>query len=358
MGRVYNFSAGPSILPESVLEQASREMLDYRGSGMSVMEMSHRSKVFAGIMEEALAVTRELFNIPEDYTVLFLQGGATLQFSMVPLNLLSREGKAGFIDTGSWSQKAFKEASRFGNAAIIASSKDENYTFIPKIQRIEDDFDYIHITSNNTIYGTRFMDFPDTKDVPLVADMSSNIGSEPFDVSKFGLIYAGAQKNLGPAGVTLVIIRNDLIGKEQEKTPIYLQYKIHAEKDSLYNTPPAYSTYVMSLVLQYLKKEGGLEEIGRRNREKADILYNFIDNSSFYRGTVRKEDRSLMNIPFVLEKDELTPVFLEEAEKNGLVNLKGHRSVGGVRASIYNAMPTAGVKKLVDFMKNFEQEKG
>lgn len=358
MGRIYNFSAGPSMLPETVLEQAAKEMLDYRGSGMSVMEMSHRSKVFAGIMEEALAVTRDVFKISADYTVLFLQGGATLQFSMVPLNLLRQGGKAGFIDTGSWSQKAFKEAGKFGNASILASSKDENYTFIPKIPRIEEDFDYIHVTSNNTIYGTRFRNFPDTKDTPLVADMSSNIGSEPIDVSKFGLIYAGAQKNLGPAGVTLVIIRNDLIGKERENTPVYLQYKIHAEKGSLYNTPPAYSIYVLSLVLQYLKKEGGLEEIGRRNREKADILYNFLDSSSFYRGTVRKEDRSLMNIPFVLENDELTSLFLEEAEKNGLVNLKGHRSVGGVRASIYNAMPAAGVNKLVDFMKNFEQERG
>ncbi len=358
MARVFNFSAGPSTLPEPVLKQAAAEMLDYKGSGMSVMEMSHRSKVFAGIMEEAVSAARELFKVPKDYTVLFVQGGATLQFSMVPLNLLSENGQAGFLDTGNWSQKALKEAGRYGKASILASSKDENYSYIPQFPKLEETFDYVHITTNNTIYGTRITSIPDTGPVPLVADMSSNIASEPVDVSKFDLIYAGAQKNLGPAGVTLVIIRNDLIGKHRDITPVYLQYSTHAEKNSLYNTPPCYAIYVTSLVLQYLKKEGGLEEIGRRNREKADLLYSFLDKSDLYNGTVRREDRSLMNIPFVLTKEDLTEDFLKEAEQEGLVNLKGHRSVGGVRASVYNAMPIEGVQKLVGFMSRFEEKRG
>jgi phosphoserine aminotransferase len=356
MARVFNFSAGPSTLPEEVLKKAASEMLDYRGSGMSVMEMSHRSKVFQGIIEEAEALVRELMTVPDDYSVLFLQGGAWTQFAMVPLNLFGRNGKADYVDTGSWSSKTAKEAEKYGTVRVIASSKDRNYTYIPEFPGVNPDADYIHITTNNTIYGTRYTEIPKTGAVPLVADMSSNILSEPVDVNDFGVIYAGAQKNLGPAGVTLVIIKNELSGNHIDSAPTMLRYETHVKAKSMHNTPPCYGIYIVKLVLEWIKDHGGVRGVYEMNREKAAVLYDYLDSSSFYKGTVRKEDRSLMNVPFVLPKDELNERFLESAAEEGLVNLKGHRSVGGMRASIYNAMPEEGVEKLVEFMKRFEKE--
>lgn len=356
MARVFNFSAGPSTLPEEVLKKASSEMLDYRGSGMSVMEMSHRSKVFQGIIEEAEALVRELLSVPEDYNVLFLQGGAWTQFAMVPLNLFGRNGKADYVDTGSWSSKAAKEAEKYGTVRVIASSKDRNYTYIPEFPGTNPDADYIHITTNNTIYGTRYTSMPKTGGIPLVADMSSNILSEPVDVTDFGIIYAGAQKNLGPAGVTLVIIKKELSGNHIEYTPTMLRYETHVKAKSLFNTPPCYGIYIVKLVLEWIKEHGGVRGVHEMNREKAALLYDYLDSSNFYKGTVREQDRSLMNVPFVLPKEELNESFLEKAAGEGLVNLKGHRSVGGMRASIYNAMPKEGVEKLVDFMQKFEKE--
>jgi len=358
MNRVYNFSAGPSMLPESALKKAAEEMLCYGNSGMSVMEMSHRSKDYEAIINDAEALLRELMNIPGNYKVLFLQGGASSQFAMVPLNLMKKTGKADFVITGQWSKKAIQEASRYGETVKIASSEDAVFNYIPKLDKstFSKDASYFHITLNNTIYGTRYTSLPDTGDVPLVADMSSNILSEVVDVSKFGLIYAGAQKNMGPAGLTVVIIREDLIGDAMDITPTMFNYEIHAKNGSMYNTPPTYSIYMMKLVLEWVKEQGGVAAMQKINEEKAAILYDFLDNSELFKGTVVKEDRSLMNVPFVTGNEDLDAKFVKEAKEAGFVNLKGHRTVGGMRASIYNAMPVEGVKALVEFMKKFEAE--
>lgn len=357
MKRVYNFSAGPSILPLEVLEKAQKELLSYADSGMSVMELSHRSKLFTEVIEKAEQDLRELMNIPDNYKVLFLQGGATLQFSMVPLNLM-QNGKAGFVHTGSWSKKAIQEAEKFGEVEVIASSADRGFNYIPNLDEVEFDpeLDYIHITTNNTIEGTAFTDIPDTGNIPLVADMSSNILSEAIDVNKFGIIYAGAQKNIGPAGLTIVIIREDLIGKARADCPIMLDYKTHSESNSLYNTPPTFGIYMASLVFEWLKGLGGIEAMETRNRKKAQLLYDFLDESDFFTTPVDKASRSLMNIPFVTPSKELDAAFIEEAKAAGLETLKGHRSVGGMRASIYNAMPVEGVELLVDVMREFEKK--
>ncbi len=356
MGRVYNFSAGPSMLPEPVLRKAAEEMLDYRGTGMSVMEMSHRSKVYISIIEKAESMIRKLMGIPDNYSVLFLQGGASSQFAMVPMNLMNKSKKADYVNTGNWSKKAISEAKLFGAANVIASSEDKNFTYIPDSFKISEDADYVHVTSNNTLEGTRFVKFPKTGDIPLVADMSSDIMSVAFDVSQFGLIYAGAQKNLGPAGVTIVIIRNDLIGRHIEKTPTMLRYDTHTKEKSLYNTPPCYAIYIAGLVFEWIEEMGGIKAIEAANYEKAKILYDFLDNSEMFTNPVIKEDRSIMNIPFTAPNDELNEKFISESEKAGLCTLRGHRLVGGMRASIYNAMPLSGVKKLVEFMKAFEME--
>ena len=357
MARVYNFSAGPSMLPESVLAKAAAEMLDYEGSGQSVMEMSHRSKVYQGIIDDCEALLREVMNIPDNYKVLFLQGGASSQFTMIPMNLMTGSGKADYVLTGQWATKAQKEAARYGQANIVASSKDKTFSYIPKLDpsTFTKDADYFHICMNNTIYGTVYHELPDTGDVPLVADISSCILSGPIDVSKFGVLYAGAQKNMAPAGLTIVIIREDLLGKAMESTPTMFDYQIHADNGSMYNTPPCYTIYMAKLVLEWVKNEvGGLENMLVRNQKKADLLYNFLDNSKMFKGTVVPEDRSLMNVPFVTGNEELDAKFVKEATAAGFVNLKGHRSVGGMRASIYNAMPYEGVEKLVAFMKEFE----
>lgn len=358
MSRVYNFSAGPSVLPEPVLRTAADEMLDYHGSGQSVMEMSHRSKTYQAIIDEAEALLREIMEIPDNYKVLFLQGGASSQFAMVPLNLMNKSGKADFVLTGQWATKAYKEAARYGEANVVASSKDKTFSYIPKLDpaTFTKDADYFHICMNNTIYGTKYHELPETGDVPLVADVSSCILSEPIDVKRFGVLYAGAQKNMAPAGLTVVIIREDLIGNAQEITPTMFNYQTHAENGSMFNTPPCYTIYIMKLVLEWLKNEiGGLEKMKEINEKKAKLLYDFLDQSKLFRGTVVKEDRSLMNIPFVTGNEELDAKFVKEAAAAGFVNLKGHRTVGGMRASIYNAMPVEGVEKLVAFMKAFEE---
>ena len=354
MSRVYNFSAGPSCLPEEVLRQAADEMMDYKGTGMSVMEMSHRSKPYQAIIDETEALARELMGIPDNYKVLFLQGGASLQFAMIPMNLMVNHKRAAFMNTGAWSDKAIKEAKKFGEALVVASSKETTFNHIPEIPAVPENIDYFYICANNTIYGTKFNEFPKTGDVPLIADFSSSIMSEKIDVSKFGLIFAGAQKNLGPAGVCLVIIRDDLVGKAPESTPTMLNYQTHVDNGSMFNTPPTYAIYIMGLVFQWLKKNGGIDAIEKINREKAKILYDFLDSSSLFKGTVAVKDRSLMNVPFVTGNEELDAAFIKEATAAGFVNLKGHRSVGGMRASIYNAMPLKGVQALVDFMKAFE----
>ncbi len=359
MKRVYNFSAGPSMLPEPVLRRAAEEMLDYKGSGQSVMEMSHRSKVYGGIIQSAESLLREVMNIPENYKVLFLQGGASSQFAMVPLNLLTGSKKADFVLTGQWSTKAYKEAARYGEAHVVASSKDKTFTYIPKLDpaTFTKDADYFHICMNNTIYGTMYHELPQTGGVPLVADISSCALSQPLDVSKFGILYAGAQKNMGPAGLTVVIIREDLIGHAMDITPTMFNYKTHADNGSMFNTPPCYAIYICGLVLEWLKNDvGGLAEMEKINRKKAGVLYDFLDGSKLFRGTVVKEDRSLMNIPFVTGSDATDKKFVAAAEEHDFVNLKGHRTVGGMRASIYNAMPVEGVEKLVDFMAKFEKE--
>lgn len=358
MSRVYNFSAGPSMLPEEVLKTAADEMLEYGKTGQSVMEMSHRSKEYDEIIKTAEKDLRELMNIPDNYEVLFLQGGASTQFAMVPLNLMNKNHKADYIITGQWANKAYKEAARYGEARIVASSKDKTFSYIPKVkaEEFDKDADYVHICFNNTIYGTKYNYIPDTGDVPLVADISSCILSEPIDVKKFGVLYAGAQKNVAPAGVTIVIIRKDLIGNAMDITPTMLNYATHSESASLFNTPPCYNIYIAGLVFKWLKKLGGLEVMKKRNEEKAKILYDFLDSSKLFKGTVVKEDRSLMNVPFVTGSDELDAKFIAAAKENGFVNIKGHRSVGGMRASIYNAMPKEGVEKLVAFMKKFEEE--
>ena len=361
MARVVNFSAGPSVLPEKVLKTAAEEMLDYKGSGQSVMEMSHRSKVYDGIIKECEALLREVMGIPDNYKVLFLQGGASSQFAMVPLNLMTGSGKADFVITGQWANKAYKEAARYGDAHVVASSQDKTYSYIPKLDpaTFTKDADYFHICMNNTIYGTRDTTLPDTGDVPLVADVSSCILSEPLDVSKFGLLYAGAQKNMAPAGLTVVIIREDLIGHAKELTPTMFNYKTHADNDSMFNTPPCYAIYICKLVLEWLKNDiGGLENMKAINEKKAALLYDYLDSSKLFKGTVVKEDRSLMNVPFVTGDADLDAKFVKEATEAGLVNLKGHRTVGGMRASIYNAMPVEGVEKLVAFMTQFEKANG
>ena len=359
MARVFNFSAGPSMLPEAVLTKAAAEMLDYEGSGQSVMEMSHRSKVYQSIIDTAEALLREIMNIPDNYKVLFLQGGASSQFAMVPMNLMTGSGKADYIITGQWAKKAYKEAARYGAARAVASSEDKTFSYIPKVAKedLDPEADYVHICMNNTIYGTVYHDLPDTGDVPLVADISSCILSRPIDVSKFGVLYAGAQKNMAPSGVTVVIIREDLIGKAMDITPTMFNYQTHADNGSMFNTPPCYTIYIMKLVLEWLKNEvGGLEKMWEINEKKAKMLYDFLDGSALFRGTVVPEDRSLMNVPFVTGNDELDAKFVKEATAAGFVNIKGHRSVGGMRASIYNAMPVAGVEALVAFMKKFEEE--
>lgn len=354
--RVFNFAAGPSTLPLDVLKQAQSEFLDYQNSGMSISEMSHRSKTFMAVNDEANALLRELMSIPSDYSVLFVQGGASQQFASVPLNLMT-SGKADYIVTGNFAGKAQEEAQKYGNAKIVASSKDKNFTYIPNVDDIEfsSSADYVHITSNNTIFGTRYTKFPKTK-APLVADMSSNILSEEVNVSDFGLIYAGAQKNIAPAGVTIVIVKNDLLGKQLDICPTMLNYQIQAKNDSLYNTPPCFPIYISMLVFRWLKNLGGVKAIQEINEYKAGLLYDFIDNSSLYKNFVNKKDRSIMNVPFVTGSEELDAKFIKEATANGLVSLKGHRLVGGMRASIYNAMPVEGVKALIEFMKKFELE--
>lgn len=358
MSRVYNFSAGPAVLPESVLKSAAEEMLDYKGCGMSVMEMSHRSKAFEEIIKTAESDLRELMHIPDNYKVLFLQGGASQQFAMIPMNLMKNK-VADYIVTGQWAKKAYQEAAKYGKVNKIASSEDKTFSYIPDCSDlpISEDADYVYICENNTIYGTKFKELPNTKGKTLVADVSSCFLSEPVDVSKYGIIYGGVQKNIGPAGVVIVIIREDLITEDVlPGTPTMLTYKTHADADSLYNTPPAYGIYICGKVFQWLKEMGGLETMKERNERKAKILYDFLDQSKLFKGTVEKKDRSLMNVPFVTGSDELDAKFVKEAKAAGLENLKGHRSVGGMRASIYNAMPEEGVQALVDFMKKFEEE--
>ena len=358
MSRVYNFSAGPAVLPEEVLKEAAEEMLDYRGCGMSVMEMSHRSKVFDEIIKEAEADIRTLMNIPDNYKVLFLQGGASQQFAAIPMNLMKNK-KAGYIITGQWAKKAFAEAKMYGEAVELASSADKTFSYIPDCSDlpITDDMDYVYICENNTIYGTKFKTLPNTKGKDLVADVSSCFLSEPVDVSKYGIIYGGVQKNVGPAGMVIVIIREDLIRDDVlPGTPTMLKYKTQADNDSLYNTPPCYDIYICGKVFKWLLKNGGLTAMKEINEKKAKILYDYLDSSKLFKGTVRKEDRSLMNVPFVTGNEELDAKFVKEATAAGFVNLKGHRTVGGMRASIYNAMPIEGVEKLVEFMRKFEEE--
>ena len=358
MSRVYNFSAGPSMLPEAALKMAAEQMLNYEGSGQSVMEMSHRSAEYQAIIDETEALLRELMNIPENYKVMFLQGGASSQFAMIPLNLMTKNKKCDIVVTGQWSKKAASEAAKYGEVNIVASSADKTFSYIPKLDKsmFSPDADYVHITSNNTIYGTKYNVLPDVGNVPLVSDMSSCILSEEVDVSKFGLIYAGAQKNMAPAGLTVVICRDDLIGNAPESCPTMFDYKIHAENGSMYNTPPTYTIYMCMLVLRWLKGLGGIAAIEKINREKAGMFYDYLDNSSMFKGTVVPEDRSLMNIPFITGDADLDAKFIKESKAAGFVNLKGHRSVGGMRASIYNAMPVEGVKALIEFMKKFESE--
>ncbi|MBQ6231056.1 MAG: 3-phosphoserine/phosphohydroxythreonine transaminase [Eubacterium sp.] len=357
MARVYNFSAGPSILPEVVLKQAADEMLDYQGSGQSVMEMSHRSKTYDAIIKEAEKDLRELMEIPDNYKVLFLQGGASQQFAAVPMNLM-KNGVADYIITGQWAKKAYQEAKKYGKAVAVASSEDKTFSYIPDCSDlpIDDDADYVYICHNNTIYGTAFKELPNTKGKILVADMSSDILSQPVNVSDYGLIYFGVQKNVGPAGVVVVIIREDLIRDDlPEFVPTMLKYKTQADAESLYNTPPCYGIYICGLVFKWVKSMGGLKAMKAHNEKKAKILYDFLDESKMFSGTVEKKDRSLMNVPFVTGNEELDAKFVKEATAAGFVNLKGHRSVGGMRASIYNAMPIEGVEKLVEFMKAFEE---
>ena len=357
MKRVYNFSAGPAVLPEEVLREAAEEMLDYQGTGMSVMEMSHRSQAFQTIIDTAEQDLRDLMGIPDNYKVLFLQGGASQQFSAIPMNLM-KNGVADYIVTGQWAKKAYQEAQKSGKVYKVASSEDETFSYIPDCSDlpIHEDADYVYICENNTIYGTKFKKLPNTKGKPLVADVSSCFLSEPVDVSKYGVIWGGVQKNIGPAGVVIMIIREDLIPEETPiaNTPTMLKWKTQADAKSLYNTPPCYGIYICGKVFKWLKKMGGLEAMQARNEKKAAILYDFLDQSKLFHGTVRKEDRSLMNVPFVTGSEELDARFVKEAKEAGFENLKGHRTVGGMRASIYNAMPIEGVEKLVEFMKDFE----
>ena len=356
--RVYNFSAGPAVLPEEVLKEAADEMLDYKGTGMSVMEMSHRSKAYDAIIKEAEKDIRDLMNIPDNYKVLFLQGGASQQFAAVPMNLM-KNGKAAYIITGQWAKKAYQEAQKYGEAVVVASSADKTFSYIPDCSDLDipEDADYVYICENNTIYGTKFWQLPNTKGKDLVANVSSCFLSEPVDVTKYGVIYGGVQKNVGPAGVVIAIIREDLIRDDvNPATPTMLKWKTQADADSLYNTPPCYGIYICGKVFKWIKKMGGLEAMKAHNEKKAKILYDFLDQSKLFKGTVEKKDRSLMNVPFVTGNEELDAKFVKEATAAGFVNLKGHRTVGGMRASIYNAMPIEGVEKLVEFMKKFEAE--
>lgn len=360
MKRCFNFSAGPAVLPEDILLEAQEEMLNYRGSGMSVMEMSHRSNAYLDIYKETVNDCIDLLNIPENYSVLFIQGGATMQFAMVPMNLM-KNGKADYIVTGMFSKKAYEEGKIFGDAIAVASGKNDNFQTIPDCSNLDirEDSDYVHICENNTIYGTKFKELPNTKGKPLVSDMSSCFLSEPIDVSKYGLIYAGVQKNVGPAGMAIVIIRNDLISEETlAKTPTMLKYKTYADNESMYNTPNTYAIYMCGKMFKWLKKQGGLEAMKQRNEEKAQLLYDFIDNSKLFKNSVNKKDRSVMNVTFVTGNEELDNLFVKEAKKAGFENLKGHRAVGGMRASIYNAMPREGIVQLVEFMKEFEKNHG
>ena len=355
--RVFNFSAGPSALPLEVLKKAQAELVSYGSTGMSVMEMSHRSAAYQEIIDECERLIKKIMNVPENYKVLFLQGGASSQFAMVPLNLFNKSNKADYVLTGVWAKKASKEASRYGEVNIVASSEDKTFSYIPKLDpsKFTADADYFHYTHNNTIYGTRFAEIPDVGNVTLVSDMSSSIMSQRVDVSKHGIIYAGAQKNIGPAGLTLAIVRDDLIGNAMDITPTMFNYATHAENGSMFNTPPCFAIYICKLVCEWVESVGGIDALEKINIEKAGILYDFLDNSKMFRATVENAaDRSLMNVPFVTDSDELNAKFIKEATANGFVNLKGHRSVGGMRASIYNAMPIEGVKALVEFMKKFE----
>lgn len=358
MARVWNFSAGPSTLPEQVLQTAAAEMMDYRGSGQSVMEMSHRSKTFDKIIKDAEALMRELYQVPDNYKVLFLQGGASAQFSAIPLNFMNGSGKADYIITGQWAKKAYQEAQKYGDVQAVASSADKTFSYIPKTVATDfrDDADYVYICMNNTIYGTVYKELPPVGDKVLIADVSSCALSQPLDISKFGMVYFGAQKNVAPAGLVVAIIREDLLGNARPTTPVMMNYKVQADADSLYNTPPCWCIYICKLVLEWIKALGGLEAMEKRNREKAKLLYDFLDNSKLFHGTVVPEDRSLMNVPFVTGNADLDAKFVKEAEAAGLVNLKGHRTVGGMRASIYNAMPLEGVQALVAFMQKFEEE--
>ncbi len=358
MNRVFNFSAGPSMLPLPVLEKAASELVCYGNSGMSVMEMSHRSNDYDVIIKDAEALLRKLMNIPDNYKVLFLQGGASTQFAAVPLNLLPVGGKADYIVSGQFSGKAYEEAKKYGEVYAVATSKPDNFTYVPDTTResFHKDAAYVHVCFNNTIYGTKFHYIPDTGDIPLVADMSSCIISEPVDVSKFGVIYAGAQKNMAPAGLTLVIVREDLLGNARPETPSMLDWKLMADNDSMYNTPPCYSIYMAKLVYEWILSLGGLEEMKKYNENKANMLYDYLDSQSYYTAPVKKECRSMMNVTFVTGNADLDKKFASEASAQGLKNLKGHRSVGGMRASIYNAMPTEGVEKLIAFMKDFAEK--
>lgn len=365
MSRVYNFSAGPSMMPESVLKRAAAEMLDYQGSGQSVMEMSHRSKTFQSIADGCSNLLREVMQIPDNYEILFLQGGASTQFAMIPLNLATKSGKVDYVLTGQWAKKAASEAKLLlgeENVNIVASSADKTFSYIPKLDpaKFTPDADYFYVCLNNTIYGTRYPEIPDTGNVPLVADISSMALSQPLPVDRFGILYAGAQKNMGPAGLTVVIIRKDLISDTvRPGTPTMLRYKTHADNGSMYNTPPCYSIYMCGLVLQWIRDEiGGLDKMYQLNQEKAKLFYDYLDSSKLFKGTVEKDSRSLMNIPFVTGNEELDAKFVKEATAAGFVNLKGHRTVGGMRASIYNAMPREGVEKLIEFMKDFEAKNG
>ena len=356
MSRVYNFSAGPATLPVEVLEKAQKELVDYQGNGVSVMEMSHRSSEYKAIFDGAIVNLRSLMSVPENYKILFLHGGASMQFGMVPLNLFSEKRKADYINTGAWSKKAIAEAKRYGTINVVASSEDKTFNYIPKISKdmFDPEADYVHITTNNTIYGTTFPELPDVGNLPLVGDLSSNILAQDYDVSKFGIIYAGAQKNIGPAGLAIVIVREDLAGKELDICPRMFNYKTHIDNGSMFNTPPTYAIYMAGLVFEWLLEKGGVAVMQKINEEKAGWLYDFIDNSSLFSGTADRVSRSMMNVPFVTTSEELDAKFIKEAAVVGLKTLKGHRSVGGMRASIYNAMPTDGVKALVNFMKDFE----
>lgn len=357
MSRVYNFSAGPSMLPESVLNRAAEEMLDYNGSGQSVLEMSHRSKVYESIIYGAFDLFRKVLNVPDNYKIIFAQGGASTAFAAIPLNFMNGSNQADYVLSGQFSTKAYKEAVKYGDVRVVASSKEQNFSCIPELKK--EDFnpnaDYFYICENNTIYGTKYHTLPDTGNVPLFADVSSCFLSEPMDVSKYGLIYGGAQKNVAPAGLTIIIVREDLLGKARDITPTMLNYQILAENDSLYNTPPCFSIYMCKLVLEWIESLGGLEALKIRNEKKAGILYDYLDNSKMFNNPVKKSDRSIMNVTFVTESEELNAKFVAEAAQAGFVNIKGHRSVGGMRASIYNAMPIEGVEKLVDFMAEFEK---